>query len=158
MQVMFWLFHWLAKRNRKVFFQTTKMVILRHWSLFLSFTICVRTLMKRHKQKLKRKKKVCDPAPVSYHKFAFSTSSKSIRLTLVLATTPQTVFATIFKNVQPRDEIAPDTLKFILPTHFSELILNVPSSPGRDKFSKLGGGGGGWCNPVILKLDYFEDV
>ena len=47
-----------------------------------------------------------------------------------VATTPQTVFAPVLKNAQPRDKIAPGTFNFILSPQFSEKISNLPTSPG----------------------------
>ena len=54
-------------------------------------------------------------------------------LTLVLrrgfATTPQTVFAPVLKNAQPRSKIAPGTSKFILSPHFSEKKKKFEPTP-----------------------------
>ena len=59
-------------------------------------------------------------------------------LTLVLgrgvATSPQTVFAPVLKNAQPRDKIAPGTFKFILSPHFSEKMRTYHLPRGRVSF------------------------
>ena len=64
---------------------------------------------------------------------AFSSGLSILFYPIVLrrgvATFPQTVFAPVLKNAQPRDKIAPGTFKFILFPHFSEKISNLPPSP-----------------------------
>ena len=43
---------------------------------------------------------------------------------------PETVFAPMLKNAQPRSKIAKGTYKFILSPQFSEKKSNLPPSPG----------------------------
>ena len=68
---------------------------------------------------------------------------------------PRTVFAPVLKNAQPRGKIAPRIFKFILSPHFSDKNSNLLPPGGRVSFQSCEVKGG-WCNPVILKLNYFE--
>ena len=55
------------------------------------------------------------------------------------ATTPQTVFAQVLKNMQPRGKIAPGTFKFIISPHFSKKkkFKPITSPGGRVSFQSL---------------------
>ena len=68
---------------------------------------------------------------------------------------PLRVFALVLKIAQPRGIIALGTFKFILSLHFSGKIPNLPPTPGVSFQSWEVGGG---CDPVIFKMDYFENI
>ena len=72
---------------------------------------------------------------------------------------PPTVFALVLKITQPRGKIAPGTFKFILELslHFSEKFRAYPYTGGRVSFQRWEVRGG-WCDPVIFELDYFENI
>ena len=72
---------------------------------------------------------------------------------------PATFFTLVLINAQPRGKISPGTFKFILSPHFSEKNSNFPPPPGVGySFQSWGVSWWGWCNPMILKLDYFENI
>ena len=71
---------------------------------------------------------------------------------------PQTVFAQVLKIAQPRGKIAPGTFKFILFLHFSEKNFEPSTHTGGRVSFQSWKVRGVWCNPVIFKLDYFENI
>ena len=74
-----------------------------------------------------------------------------------VATTPKTVFAPVLKNTQPRDKITTGTFKLILSPYYGEKKFEPTNFP-RGRVSFQSWKVGGWCDAVILKLDYFENI
>ena len=70
---------------------------------------------------------------------------------------PQIVFVPLLINPQPRDKIAPGTFKFILPLILAEKKIEPTIFPG-GRVSFQSWEVWGWCDPLILKLDYFENI
>ena len=62
----------------------------------------------------------------------------------------------MLKIAQPSGKIAPGTFKFIFP--LAKKFRTYHLHRGRVNFQSWEVGGGGWCDPVIFKLDYFENI
>ena len=69
---------------------------------------------------------------------------------------PKTVFAPVLKNMQPRDKIATGSFRgHPFPSLWQKNFEPTTFPRGRVSFQSLEGG---WCDPVILKLDDFENM
>ena len=62
----------------------------------------------------------------------------------------------MLKNAHPRGKIVPGTFKSIPYPHFSKTIEPTTFPEGRVSFQSWEVGG--WCDDMILKFDFFENI